>query len=997
MKLNLGITQKLTLVFILFAAALLAGLGFLAYKSGRASLRSATITELVTTAIEKEAGLNVWVSEKRADIDRLATDPQIVENTALLVTSASSTPEGRGSYNFLVSELGHQVATSEFVDLFLLDAQSGEVILSVDPGLEGKSKAERDYFIKGKSEPFIQDLYFSEDFQAPAMIAAAPVRSRDGQLLAVLAGRPNLDEMNTIISRRTGLRGTDDSFLINTDSAFVTQPRLLTDPVVLERGIRTPAVTSCLSGSSGVIETRDYRGVPSIIVYRWLPEHRLCLIVKLEEAEAYAPVRTFRSAVAGLGALVMLAGAALATGLSHSLTQPILRLRDGLARFRSGEQPLKLPVHATDELGAVAQEFNLMTASLAEKDQKLREYAHTLEQKVQERTLALQETISQLQRAEESGHIGSWEWFIPEDRMTSSDGLHKLLGLSAEDFGTTLQAYFERIHPDDVERSNQVIANALQSTGAFESEARVIRADGETRHMYARGETFRDAQGSPVRMTGIVIDITERKQAEMRIQDLLLFNEKILDTVPVGMLTYKTTGECVYANENAAGILGATVEDLLAQNFRALESWKKSGLYDLAEKTIAGGAPEMMDVHHLSMFGKDAWLTASAVTFQSKEEDQLLLTISDITERKQAEAALRLENERFLRFSESNIVGIVIADADGKILLANDYFLNLLGVTRHDFEAGRVDWRKYTPLEWLAADEKAIRELREHGVCEPYEKEYIREDGTRVPVYLADAMLPGPEEQIAAFVLDITERKQAEVDLQRTADDLLRSNAELEQFAYVASHDLQEPLRMVSSYVQLLARRYQGKLDSDADEFIAYAVDGAKRMQDLINDLLAYSRVGTRGSEMSSVAVEYLLQDVLANLQLTIEESGATISHDRLPVVRGDAIQLTTVFQNLMMNAIKFRSDEPPCIHIGVSREPDHWRFSVRDNGIGIDPKFSERIFVIFQRLNSRAAYPGTGIGLAVCKRVIQRHGGRIWVESEPGKGSVFHFTLPAE
>jgi PAS domain S-box-containing protein len=244
---------------------------------------------------------------------------------------------------------------------------------------------------------------------------------------------------------------------------------------------------------------------------------------------------------------------------------------------------------------------------------------------------------------------------------------------------------------------------------------------------------------------------------------------------------------------------------------------------------------------------------------------------------------------------------------------------------------------------------------------------------------------------------DITERKRAEETLARQAEELRRSNAELEQFAYVASHDLQEPLRMISSYLQLLARRYQGKLDSDADEFIAFAVDGAKRMKNLINDLLMYSRVGTRGRPLTPASSEDVLKEAVANLQFMIEESGTQIIHEPMPVIHGDPIQLVMVFQNLLGNAIKFRGSEEPCIHIGVRQDAGEWIFSVRDNGIGIDPKFAERIFVIFQRLNDRTAYPGTGIGLAICKRVIQRHGGRIWVQSRPGEGATFYFTVPVK
>jgi PAS domain S-box-containing protein len=243
---------------------------------------------------------------------------------------------------------------------------------------------------------------------------------------------------------------------------------------------------------------------------------------------------------------------------------------------------------------------------------------------------------------------------------------------------------------------------------------------------------------------------------------------------------------------------------------------------------------------------------------------------------------------------------------------------------------------------------------------------------------------------------DITDRKNAENRLQEYTENLKRSNEDLERFAYIASHDLQEPLRNVVSFSQLLSKRYTGKLDPDANEFIGYIVEGGKRMQALVSDLLEYSRVNTRAVPFAPVESEDVVDRVMQNLFFSIQESSATIETGSLPAVLADVAQLGMVFQNLIANAIKFRSEEPPYIQISAERSGMMWKFAVRDNGIGIDPNFHARIFEIFQRLHTRDKYPGTGVGLAIVKRIIERHGGKIWVESEVGRGSTFYFTLPA-
>ena len=243
-------------------------------------------------------------------------------------------------------------------------------------------------------------------------------------------------------------------------------------------------------------------------------------------------------------------------------------------------------------------------------------------------------------------------------------------------------------------------------------------------------------------------------------------------------------------------------------------------------------------------------------------------------------------------------------------------------------------------------------------------------------------------------LIDVTERKQMEERLQQITAEMQRSNTELEQFAYVISHDLQEPLRMISSYTQLLAKRYGKKLDDDADEFIGYTVDGAKRMQMLLHDLLEYSRVGTRGKPFTPVNCEHVVKQAMANLKIAIEECNASVNYDTLPTVMGDEGQLVQLFQNLIGNAIKFRREEAPQVHISAQRRNNIITFTVKDNGIGIDSQHSQSIFEIFRRLHTREEYPGTGMGLAICKKIVERHGGHISVQSQPGQGSIFYFSI---
>lgn len=369
---------------------------------------------------------------------------------------------------------------------------------------------------------------------------------------------------------------------------------------------------------------------------------------------------------------------------------------------------------------------------------------------------------------------------------------------------------------------------------------------------------------------------------------------------------------------------------------------------------------------------------------------------------------------------------------DGVILYANTAFSNILNVPLERLIGSRFDEFVWQP------DREILPGLFEKALKATARSEISLVSGQELlPAYISLRSLPIDDEKTALsmVITDISERKRAEEELRRAhdelddrvhqrtrelkevnrslqteiaerkraeeslkhaVDDLARSNKELEQFAYVASHDLQEPLRTVASYVELLERRYKGQLDDKADRYIAFAVDGAHRMSTLINDLLAYSRVGTRGKDFVKVDLAALFSKVTSDLKVAASESGAMITADQLPAVIGDESQLVQLFQNLIGNAIKFKKeDEPPRIHLSAESKKSEWIFGIHDNGIGIEPRFYDRIFTIFQRLHTKEEYPGTGVGLAICKRIVERHGGRMWLESKPGEGSTFFFTLP--
>lgn len=382
-----------------------------------------------------------------------------------------------------------------------------------------------------------------------------------------------------------------------------------------------------------------------------------------------------------------------------------------------------------------------------------------------------------------------------------------------------------------------------------------------------------------------------------------------------------------------------------------------------------------------------------------------LAILLDTGEQQRIEREKRESETRFRRLVETSLMGVLVGRDDGRLVETNDELLRIVGLRRDKLQRNKT-WRESTSglPRWrdLLPDDKAEAEaveldLNERGEATPFEKEYMRADGTALPLFVGMARVTDTD-QIIAVAIDLSKQKQAEAELKQAADDLARSNADLQQFAHIVSHDLQEPLRMVSGFLGMLKKRHTAHLDEDAARLVDHAIEGASGMQTLIRDLLEYSRVDFANRGIEPCEADAAFQTALANLATSIEESEADVRATHLPRVRIDLVQLVQVFQNLVGNAVKFhRPGERPRVRVSAKRVGGDWVFSVSDNGIGIETRQHERIFTIFQRLHPRSQYPGTGIGLAITKKIVERHGGRIWVESTRGGGSTFHFTVPAE
>lgn len=673
--------------------------------------------------------------------------------------------------------------------------------------------------------------------------------------------------------------------------------------------------------------------------------------------------------------------------------------------------------------------------------------------------VALKESEERWQLALKGNNDGIWDWNVQTNEVFFSSRWKEMLGYTDPEIENRLEEWSSRVHPDDLEWVMAKIQEHFAGqTPFYVSEHRVRCKDGTYKWILDRGQVLRDEAGNGVRMTGSHTDITERKHLEATLRRQALIFENLYDGVIVTDLAGKVTDW----NPGAEKMFGYSKAEMLGQSLERL--------YPLSPESSPPYPQQFgaSDVRFRRQDGQEGVAETTVVPLLD-EQGAILSTVyvnHDITQRKRDEEILRQRNRRSrvfaaitLKIRQSLDIREILHTSvtEVKDLLQAD---RVLIFRLHSTGIGQVIEEAIAPgvssvlhievrdncfgesyLHQYRQGRVYLLNIADSATVEPCLLDFMEQIGVQsklvMPIVVQDLFwglliahqCSYPRQWLSEEIdimrqladqmgIALTQAHFLEQSTQRS-EELARSNADLEEFAYVASHDLQEPLRTVTGYLQLFQKRYSHRLDSDGLEFINFAMEGVTRMRTLIQDLLIYSRVGTRARFPERISVQDSLQQALASLQTLIEERGAIVTHAPLPIVWADKTQLTQLFQNLIGNGIKFCREIPPRLHINVTLRPlpaphapegfsprlvldraqispEEWLFSVADNGIGIDPQHFATIFMPFQRLHNRTEYPGTGIGLAVCKKIVDRHGGTLWVESQPGEGSTFYFTLPA-
>lgn len=935
-------SRALVMLWVLFflAAIGVAILGRLYFLRQSKDIIASKSIELAAVRDLKIEQIREWRAGMLRDGEVLAGDPTLRDE----IIRWTANPSDPAITSTMRDWMALMVDKGEYSSVSITSADGSQRISTSGAASSTPSALAASRAARASGEVTLTDLSLDPETGRPTLSVVAPLKANTGQTTAVVVLNRDPEQfLFPILQKWPSPSPSSETLLIRRDGdaiLYLNDLRFKSDTALKSKLPLTNSsllAIQALTGPPRVTEGVDYRGVPVFGALGRVEGTPWYLIAKVNRSEAFAGVLESQISTFLAAGVVL---AIIALGLAVAWRQRAVEYYRGRLDIERSEQLLS---QQYDQLVRYANDAVLLTD----------EQANIVQANV--RAVALY------------GY--------------SAD---ELLAMSLD----------ELLAPEQAQPEVPPLSEPPEAEGRV-LEIRQLHKNGEL--IYAETSMQRiETDGEPRYLT-ITRDVTERKVAEDALRQTTAYLENLFDYANAPIIVWDPQRHITRFNHAFERLTAMEAEEVLGKDLSVLfpEATREESL-DLIATATEGEHWETVEIPIRRADGSVRTALWNSANVYDGAGD-LLATIAqgqDITDRKLAEDALQHSEERFRNIVNSSPAAIYLyrlEPHDRLVLTAANPSSDIVIGIDHDDLIGKTIEEAFPALVGTDIPDMYRAVARGDLGSQSFEVPY---GDARFSGYYAVTAFQTAAGLVAVDFVDISDRKRAEEALRERTEDLARSNAELEKFAYIASHDLQEPLRMVASYTQLLQRRYQGKLDQDADEFIAYAVDGAMRMQTLINELLVYSRVGTQGSPFVETDLDEVLGRVLEVLSISIAENEALITVDPMPTLSCDPIQMGQVFQNLLTNAMKFHGDEPPRIHVGAKHVDAEWVFSVQDNGIGVEPEYFDRIFVIFQRLQSRADYPGTGMGLAICKRIIERHSGRIWVESKQGSGSTFYFTL---
>lgn len=935
-------------------------LGFYFNRYLRERQKKEFYTNLTTLAQLKIQTVINWRDERKSEAEFLSSNDYLRD----LVSGYIRNPKEK-NLHILREILKPFILKPDYADAVLI---SGSKLISLSgESFEATEKELSNAALAKKLNKVILSGFHHDSENKVCMDTFIPLTDRGKDSVSgilLLKIDPSM-ELFPLISAKPPLRKTFEAYVVGKEGdsvVYYNKLRYIRNSAAFFRlPLSTPALASAMAirGYSGIYEGKDYAGNGVLADLHKISDSEWYMVSKIHFEEVYASLEEQMKYVFAGALLLMVISGLLVYTLSKE--QRIFYLNREL-------------------------EFEKNTAAIIKKAEE-----------------ALLESESKLLEAQSLAHLGSWEYDLEKNVLTWTNEVYRIFGLDPERYKPTYDSFLKFIHPEDLHPVNDAYTNSLKERrNTYEIEHRILKQDtGEIRYVHEKCRNEYDNNGKVMRSVGMVQDITDQVKSN---EALLSSEEKFAKAFSANpnalVISYVDSGKIIEVNDTFLRIYGYSREEVIGRTSLEIHMYVDPEDRKRAkDQLITDGYLRNFEVRHRLKTGEVIIVLLSIELLQMNMGKTMLTIIQDITERKQNEIALRQSEAKLIEAQRLASLGSYTIHLNSETAELSEETCRIFGIEKSGNIHSLDEVFRYIHPDDLSRIKVLYGDINNNPETKEYEFRIITAEGLKYIYAFGKPLIDstGNVEGIFGTLMDITQRKNAQMKLEGILRELMRSNKDLEEFAYTASHDLQEPIRMIKSYTQLLEMKNKEQLDESSNQYLSFISDGATRMQQLVDDLLKYSRVSTTKRQFEIVDCNQVVNNVLKDLKFRIEDEKADVKVDELPTIRGDETQLRQLFQNFLHNALKFRSEKLPEINICCVRKNNQWLFSISDNGIGIEPMFYERIFVIFQRLHERDKYPGTGIGLALCKKIVERHGGQVCVDSEIGKGTTFYFTMPAE